>query len=266
MKSSRQQASKMGFPMNRRFLVTAFVFLVSLPATWADPAIESAQQKLKDSGFYYGEINGKKDADTTAAIRRYQIRNGLQITGELNAETQHSLGLTSKPAAPATTPATRPAQTPGPTPPGFLEETPAPKTTPIPRSTPPEPADREDIPEPPSPPPVESARPFAETPYEAAPPQVQQDIVSRAQIILMRQGYYRDEIDGLYGPAMNFALRNYQARFGLQPTGRLDVETLAALSLLPEQQRTTGFRRFHRRFFLPRIRIGPGNEPIYIPR
>jgi peptidoglycan hydrolase-like protein with peptidoglycan-binding domain len=250
--------------MNRTLLVSALVFLASWSAAWADPAIESAQQKLKDSGFYYGEINGKKDADTTAAIRRYQIRNGLQITGELNTETQHSLGLTSKPAA---TPAARPAQTPGPTPPGFLEETPAPRTTPIPRPAPPEPPDREDIPETQGPPPpVENARPFADTPYEAAPPQVQQDIVSRAQVILMRQGYYRDEIDGLYGPAMNFALRNYQARFGLRPSGRLDVETLAALSLLPEQQRTTGFRRFQRRLFPPRIRIEPGNEPIYIPR
>ena len=263
MNSSQRQASKMRFLMNRKLLITALVFLGSWSAAWADPAIESAQQKLKDSGFYYGEINGKKDADTTAAIRRYQIRNGLQITGELNAETQHSLGLTSKPAA---TPATRPAQTPGPTPPGFLEETPAPKTTPAPRPVQPLPDDTEDILEAPRPPPVEGAHPFADTPYEAAPPQVQQDIVSRAQIILMRQGYYRDEIDGLYGPALNFALRNYQARFGLRPTGRLDVETLAALSLLPEQQRTTGFRRFHRRFFPPRIRIGPGNEPIYIPR
>jgi peptidoglycan hydrolase-like protein with peptidoglycan-binding domain len=95
---------------------------------------------------------------------------------------------------------------------------------------------------------------------------VQQDIVSRAQVILMRRGYYRDEIDGLYGPALRFALLNYQARFGVQPTGRLDVETLAALGLLPEQQRTTGFRRFHRRFYPPQIRIGPGNEPVYIPR
>src|SRR5205807_9379319 len=127
--------------MKRKIFVTALVFLAALSLASADQPIESAQQKLKDSGFYYGEINGKKDADTTAAIRRYQIRNGLQITGELNAETQQSLGLTSK-AAP--TPATRPAQTPGPTPPGFLEETPAPKTTPIPRSAaPPEPADRD---------------------------------------------------------------------------------------------------------------------------
>jgi peptidoglycan hydrolase-like protein with peptidoglycan-binding domain len=249
--------------MNRKPFVTALVLLAGLSVAWADPAVESAQQKLKDEGFYYGEINGKKDADTTAAIRRYQIRNGLQITGELNAETQRALGLTSKPAS---TPATHPAHTPGLTPPpGFLEETPAPTVTPAPRQQPPpQPNDEEETPPQPPPPRVETFNFFGGTPYEAAPPQVQQDIVAKAQVILMRQGYYREEIDGLYGPAMNFALRNYQARFGLQPSGRLDVETLASLSLLPEQ-RTSGPRRFHRRFF-PRIRIGPGEEPIYIPR
>src|SRR3954468_10568760 len=83
----------------------------------ADSLTESAQQKLKDEGFYYGEINGEKDADTIAAIRRYQIRHGLQITGELNGETQHALGLVSKPA-------TTPVRTPGPKPPGYVEEPP----------------------------------------------------------------------------------------------------------------------------------------------
>ena len=254
----------MGFPMHRKLLVTALVFLAGWSAAWADPAVESAQQKLKESGFYYGEINGKKDADTIAAIRRYQIRNGLQITGELNAETLRSLGLAAKPAA---TPGTRPAQTPGPTPPGFLEDTPAPTATPLPRATPPEPSDADNAPEPPPPPPrIESADLFAGTPYEGAPPQVQHDIVSRAQFILMRQGFYRDEIDGLYGPAMNFALRNFQARVGVMPSGRLDVETLASLNLLPEQLQSSGFHRSHRYFFPPRIRIGPGHEPIYIPR
>jgi peptidoglycan hydrolase-like protein with peptidoglycan-binding domain len=248
--------------MNRKLLVTALLSLVAWATAWADPAVESAQQKLRDGGFYYGEINGKKDADTTAAIRRYQIRNGLQITGELNTETQRALGLTSKPAA---TPATRPAQTPGPTPPGFVEENPAPTAAPAPRPAPREESEAE-APEPPRQPHIESAGVLAETPYEGAPPQVQQDILSRAQIILMRQGFYRDEIDGLYGPAMNFALRNYQARFGLRPSGRLDVETLAALSLLPEQQRTTGYRRYHPRFFPPRIRFGPRYERVYIPR
>ena len=261
MNIARGAASKMRFAMHRKFFVAALIFLTIWSIAWADPAMESAQQKLKDQGFYYGEINGKKDADTTAAIRRFQIRNGLQITGELNAETLRSLGLASKPSS---TPAPRLTQTPGPTPPGFLEETPAPTVTPVPRPSPREPDDAENSPEPPAPR-IDTANLFAGTPYESAPPPLQQEIVSQAQIILMRQGYYRDAIDGLYGPAMNFALRNYQARFGLRPSGRLDVETLASLSLLPEQ-RPTVTRRFHQRFFLPRIRIGPGNEPIYIPR
>ncbi len=172
--------------MNRKLLVTALLFLAAWSTAWADRATESAQQKLKDGGFYYGEINGKKDADTTAAIRRYQIRNGLQITGELNTETQRALGLTSKPAS---TPAPRPAQTPGPTPPGFLEETPAPTSTPVPRSAPPEESELEEAPAPPRQPRVESAGALEETPYAGAPPQIQQDIVTRAQIILMREGF-----------------------------------------------------------------------------
>jgi peptidoglycan hydrolase-like protein with peptidoglycan-binding domain len=94
---------------------------------------------------------------------------------------------------------------------------------------------------------------------------VQQDIVSRAQIILLRQGYYRNEIDGVYGPALNLAVRNYQARFGLHATGLLDVETLALLNLLPEQQ-VTGNHRLHRRFVAPRPPFYRPDERIYIPR
>jgi len=244
-------ASKIRVSMNRKLLVTALIFFAGWSLAWADPAVQSAQQKLKDEGFYYGDITGQKDADTTAAIRRYQIRNGLQINGELNAETLRSLGLSSKPAS---TPAPRPQHTPGPPPPDYVNPTPAPRTTPMPRLQ----EDDENAPEPPPPPRVQSASIFGGTPYEAAPPQVQQDIVARAQMRLTRLGYYREPIDGLYGPAMNFALRNYQARFGLEPSGRFDVETLASLSLLPEQ-RVSGPRRFHRRFWEPR-------EPIYLPR
>jgi len=53
----------------------------------ADEAVAKAQQSLKDQGFYYGQVTGEKNADTSAAIRRFQIRNGLQVTGELNDET-----------------------------------------------------------------------------------------------------------------------------------------------------------------------------------
>ena len=49
------------------------------------------QQTLKRQGFYYGAVTGEKNTETTAAIRRYQIRNGLQVTGELNDETLRSV-------------------------------------------------------------------------------------------------------------------------------------------------------------------------------
>ena len=250
--------------MNRKLFVLVFGLLLTAALARADQAVEAAQQKLKDQGFYYGEITGKLDADTTAAIRRYQIRNGLQITGQLNAETQQALGG----AKPEVTPKPRPAQSPAPTPPGFLEETPAPTVAPAPRA-PPQPRDdfgtAPDVEPDASAPRFPNRTPLAETPYETAPPQIQQDIILQAQIRLMRGGYYRDEIDGLYGPAMNFSLRSYQTHYGLQPTGRLDVETLAALDLLPEQ-RVTRVPRFQRRFFPPWVRRSPGNERIYIPR
>src|SRR5205085_463167 len=75
--------------------IAALALLASAGIVLADPAIENVQQALKDEGFYYGEVTGQKDADTVAAIRRYQIRNGLQITGDLNDETLKSLGVNS---------------------------------------------------------------------------------------------------------------------------------------------------------------------------
>jgi peptidoglycan hydrolase-like protein with peptidoglycan-binding domain len=251
--------------MNRTLFAATLILLAALSSAWADQATESAQKKLKDEGFYYGEINGRKDADTTAAIRRYQIRNGMKITGELDTETQRALGLTSKPAA---TPPPRPGHTPGPTPPDYRQENPASRSTPMPRPPAPERDEEENDNEEAGPPPIQNmpgAAPLGGTPYEGAPPRVQQDIVSRAQMTLLRQGFYRDEIDGRFGPALNFALRNYQTRFGLRPTGRLDVETLALLNLLPEQQ-AAGNRRVHRRFFPPRPRFWRPDERIYIPR
>src|SRR5437660_10298791 len=85
-----------------RLRIAILILLASVGPLWADQAIQNVQQALKDQGFYYGEITGTKDADTTAAIRRYQIRNGLQITGDLNDETLKSLGVDSSGAREST--------------------------------------------------------------------------------------------------------------------------------------------------------------------
>src|SRR3954470_7687952 len=86
--------------MKRIVLLAWALSLALVGPLRADDAIASAQQALKNQGFYYGEITGRKDADTIAAIRRYQIRNGLKITGELNTETQRSLRITRSVAPP----------------------------------------------------------------------------------------------------------------------------------------------------------------------
>src|SRR2546426_3692686 len=91
------------------FVVTILLFGMGASLR-ADEAIASVQRALKNQGFYYGEITGRKDADTTAAIRRYQIRNGLKITGELDTETQRSLWMGGAESARTTaTPARSPS-------------------------------------------------------------------------------------------------------------------------------------------------------------
>src|SRR6266849_6242675 len=84
-----------------RLRIAILILLTSVGPLWADQAIQNVQEALKDQGFYYGEITGKKNADTTAAIRRYQIRNGLQVTGELNEETLRALERVSPSSSPA---------------------------------------------------------------------------------------------------------------------------------------------------------------------
>jgi peptidoglycan hydrolase-like protein with peptidoglycan-binding domain len=199
-----------------RIKIAILILIVSVAAIRADQSLESVQQALKEQGFYYGEITGEKNADTTAAIRRFQIRHGLQITGELNQETLRLLGSAlSASSQPSATPA-RSANA------GTSEsrDESSPQTMPLNPATVALPAEGL----------------FAGTPYENASPDLQRNVVISAQIALARYDLYRGEIDGIYGPAMEFSLRAYQARIGLPITGRFNLETLAALKLLPGAQ------------------------------
>lgn len=237
--------------MKRQIFVLAAICLASIATARSDPLIEAAQRILKEQGFYYGQIDGTKSSETTAAIRRYQIRNGLKINGELNSETQQSLGIGTgrspktvpklPPRSPSDeNPATPPPDRsiPSPAQPDFSLR--APGYTPDPRALPPE-----------------MSGILGGTPYELAPPGFQRRVIADAQIMLARRGYYRSDIDGIYGPATAFALRTYQARVGLEITGRLDLETLAAMGLLRDARSP---RRPHWRFPRSRPRVIPRRE------
>lgn len=79
-------------------LLTAFAAVSSLRA---DDAVREVQTRLKAGGFYSGEISGDYDSETAAAVTRYQIRNGLQITGKLDGQTTYALGVSeTKPSIP----------------------------------------------------------------------------------------------------------------------------------------------------------------------
>jgi len=55
--------------------------------------------------------------------------------------------------------------------------------------------------------------------------------VAAAQERLARQGYYRGEIDGIFGAETRRAVARYQSNQGLRVTGYLTTETLQALGL-----------------------------------
>ena len=79
--------------MKRFVLCFLFLSLGAVASLRADENVRALQSRLKAGGFYFGEVNGRYDSDTAAAVTRYQIRNGLQITGKLDAPTSQALGV-----------------------------------------------------------------------------------------------------------------------------------------------------------------------------
>ena len=208
----------------------------------ADSTVQQAQEELKEQGYYFGEINGDKNADTTAAVRRFQIRSGLQITGELDQETLRALHAASASSTATTTATPEPRNLEDS---GDTVERVAPATPP--------PRDLQTYRAPPAPA-GSAASVFRNTPYEMAPPELQQRVILGAQTQLRRRGFYKGESNGIFGPNLEFSLRAFQSRLGIPPNGRLDMETLAVLGLLPGQRGRTPME-------IPRRRVAPSDEP-----
>ncbi|PYJ30627.1 MAG: hypothetical protein DME90_02715 [Verrucomicrobia bacterium] len=81
--------------MRSVFLAVAIGFAVAGLVS-ADENVRAVQEKLRDGGFYLGQIDGAYSSQLSAALTRYQIRNGLPITGQLDEDTSKALG--AKPA------------------------------------------------------------------------------------------------------------------------------------------------------------------------
>jgi peptidoglycan hydrolase-like protein with peptidoglycan-binding domain len=203
----------------KRTIVYFVVALCVMGSVSADQTVQSVQQALKDQGFYYGNVTGEKSAETTAAVRRYQIRNGLQVTGEMDPQTLHSLNVnsnsaassqsTSKPAvAQQNTNTVRPVETPR------LDQN---SVQPLPSAP-----DRQ----------PEMNSTFPEALYQSAPTRINRRMVlAEVQRQLINRGYYQDRADGRHARRTALALRAFQFGSGLPPTGHLDTSTLNALEI-----------------------------------
>jgi peptidoglycan hydrolase-like protein with peptidoglycan-binding domain len=255
--------------------------LLGMATLRAEDQTRNVQMMLKNEGFYYGDIDGKSGSELSAAVRRYQIRNGLEVTGALNPETLGALGIGgAKPAPHPTpqnsTPPAAPVTKAPPAPPDSqlapppVEQKPrapinlrrgddadsqpaggfrAPDETMPPRPRrdpgaipPPAPLDERNpiAPEPESRGGGGFGQIFAGTPYASAPRVVQESTVRRAQQIFAARGFYRDTIDGRPSPAMEEAVLSYQRSAHLPLSGRLDLQTLSILRLLPGAGRPSG--------------------------
>ena len=241
----------------RLSLLLSLSAALALSAAQADEQLRAAQDSLKTLGFYSGAATGEMDVDTKGAIRRYQVRNGLEVTSTLTAETLSSLAKSNESPAPEAVPqqpsSAAPAgevpepqaAAPGPTPVAVAPAAAAnrgPSAPPVPRG------DREFLrSDRGTAPPV--ARPFvpghstasdpayaevfARTPFGNAPAEVQRDTLRRVQQSLAERGLFDAPVTGLPGPALEEALLRFQSSRRLPMTGRLDLDTLAELRLLP---------------------------------
>jgi len=277
--------------MKRLFLFLTMLSIAVLAL--ADDQTQAVQQALKDQGFFYGTVDGQPGPETDAAVRRYQIRQGLQVSGKLDAATLSSLNIAgSAPADSASQPVPPPpgvsdstdsqpaaqqtpapdvvqsdhdilrSPTPVPPPPGDMEGEPPDRTQPQPETEQPQP-EQPPVEQPEPPPavgpggvplqpfyggapvrPVVPVAPvmraysyfFRKTPFETAPPAVQVSTVRMAQMRLGRQGFYRGPADGQLNDQLSRALAAYQHDSDLRTTGRLDMQTLEYLNLLPARE------------------------------
>lgn len=232
----------------KKTAVIIFLISLSVAALRADEQVRAVQEQLKNQGFYYGQIDGEPGAETTAAIRRYQIRNGLQVTGTLTQETLDALKAGNAPSAgsepvPPPSPAPRNTAPPVQPPPDvsendrdFLRHQGGAVNPPVSQPTPRNPgavSPPVEMPEQPSALSTQYAVMFARTPYANAPIEVQQQTLKAAQLRLLREHFYDGPVDGIPGVGTVRAITLFQDDSDLPRTGRLDFDTLRVLHLLP---------------------------------
>lgn len=74
-------------------LLAACLLVFSTSHLAADDRVRQVQEELRKRHLYFGDIDGRDNAELQNALRRYQQRKGFTVTGEVDRDTAASLGL-----------------------------------------------------------------------------------------------------------------------------------------------------------------------------
>ncbi|MBQ9264059.1 MAG: peptidoglycan-binding protein [Clostridia bacterium] len=168
-------------------------------------AVRTVQRKLKELGYYKGDVDGDYGEATTAAVQAFQRANGLTADGiagsstfaklySSSAKTARQAAATATPK-PTRRPTATPRRTPTPLPPNtYMRVTAAPN------------GDYATL----------------RRGYTGSP-------VTRMQQELKKQGYYTGNVDGVFGEGTENAVKAFQRSNGLNTDGVAGPATLRAL-------------------------------------
>lgn len=158
--------------------------------------VRQIQQALTQKGYSTGNVDGRWNAQTTAAARSFQQAQNMEPTGTLTIPLVYGLGLEKDVIF-----GNRDGQD------GNQGGDQGTKR-----------ADNQRI--------VVERADSRGTPLHVSPAGVRQ-----IQQALNQQGWNTGQVDGRWGPATVQAARSYQQTHGLEPTGRLEVGLISALGL-----------------------------------
>ncbi|HEY9760909.1 MAG TPA: peptidoglycan-binding protein [Trichocoleus sp.] len=185
-------------------------------------AVTELQAMLKLLGFYNGNVTGKFDEPTQAAVKRFQEVAGLTSDGIVGSATWSRLFPTPPnqagsptATAPATSSATNPSSTP--------TSTSTPRPTAPAGNSPSRPAGTSS--------PSRSGSGARNTPggLPVLRPGMTGDAVVRLQERLRSLGFYKGTVDGVFGTQTEQAVKQAQRHYNLEADGIVGPATWAAI-------------------------------------
>lgn len=176
--------------------------------------VKALQRRLRELGYYTGEIDGQFGSATYSAVKRFQTRNGLTVDGKAGKNTLARLY-----AEDAVIEEDAPAEDVTPAPPASSDPTPTPTPTPKPTPTP-------------------MTRPDRTLRYGMTG----EDVVL-VQKRLIALGYLKITADGTYGNSTVTAVKAFQKAHGLTVDGVAGTNTYNKLfsdSAIPAPEEPAG--------------------------